>query len=69
MGKIIVINGPNLNLLGNRDKKTYGDETLEQINQKLQDYADRHDCTMKFFQSNIEGEIINAIQATGIAAA
>ncbi|OGC39035.1 type II 3-dehydroquinate dehydratase [candidate division WOR-3 bacterium RBG_13_43_14] len=61
MGKVIVINGPNLNLLGIRDKELYGEKNLEQINKELQFNADKHECMIEFFQSNHEGEIIDAI--------
>ena len=62
MGKIVVINGPNLNLLGIRDKNVYGEYDLDQISKELADRASEFGCTVEFFQSNIEGEIVNALQ-------
>lgn len=59
---IIVINGPNLNMLGTRDPNLYGSLTLDEINQKMSDYAQEKNILLKFFHSNIEGEIINQIQ-------
>jgi 3-dehydroquinate dehydratase-2 len=58
--KIIIINGPNLNLLGKREEKHYGALTLDKIKKIITDEFAEIDFT--FFQSNIEGEIINAIQ-------
>ncbi len=60
--KIIVINGPNLNLLGTREKSIYGDKTLEDINLILTKYAEENSSEIISFQSNIEGEIIDFIQ-------
>ena len=60
--KILVINGPNLNLLGDRENAIYGDCTLENINDKLKEKAESLDCDIDFFQSNIEGELIERIQ-------
>jgi 3-dehydroquinate dehydratase-2 len=59
--KILVINGPNLNLLGKRDKDHYGSLTLESIEKLLND--EFPEIEFEFFQSNAEGEIINKIQA------
>ena len=61
--KILVINGPNLNMLGDREKENYGETTLETINQDLQTLADELAVEISFFQSNIEGELVNKIQA------
>ena len=58
--KILLINGPNLNLLGDRDKTQYGKLTLKNIEEKLLNEFPQIDFT--FYQSNVEGEIINAIQ-------
>src|SRR6056297_551278 len=58
--KILVLNGPNLNLLGKRDPAIYGSETLADIESKLQDQFP--DIEFEFHQSNHEGELINAIQ-------
>jgi len=59
--RIMVINGPNLNMLGQREVQTYGSTTLEDINESITLTADVLDATVDFFQSNCEGEIIDAI--------
>ncbi|NQT57021.1 MAG: type II 3-dehydroquinate dehydratase [Desulfobacteraceae bacterium] len=59
---ILVINGPNLNMLGTRDPNLYGSMTLDEINQKMTDYAQERNIVLKFFHSNIEGEIVDQIQ-------
>lgn len=58
--KILIINGPNLNLLGTRDTGIYGTGTLKELESFIKKSFDRHEIS--FFQSNIEGEIINKIQ-------
>lgn len=58
--KILVINGPNLNLLGTRDTNVYGTGTLDDLNDFLS--AKFPDHQLEFFQSNVEGEIINRLQ-------
>ena len=60
--KILVINGPNLNLLGQREPGIYGSQTLESINSDLSDDASAFGISLTFFQSNSEGEIVDAIQ-------
>lgn len=61
--KIIIINGPNLNLLGKRENDIYGNETFNEFFEKLQQkYVNQE---ISYFQSNIEGEIINKIQEVG----
>lgn len=60
--KILVVNGPNLNLLGTREPEVYGTLTLEKINEELLKYAKELGVDIEFFQSNVEGEIVNAIQ-------
>ncbi len=61
--KILIINGPNLNMLGIREPDKYGNETLEDINKKIADYCDGKNIDVEFYQSNIEGEIINKIHS------
>ena len=60
--KILIINGPNLNLLGDREKSKYGDETLETVKKKCDSHSKSIDVEIKFEQSNIEGEIVTIIQ-------
>jgi len=60
--KILVIHGPNLNLLGKRDESKYGSITLAEINQKLENMAQEKEVEIECFQSNIEGEIIDFLQ-------
>ncbi|MFZ0455237.1 MAG: type II 3-dehydroquinate dehydratase, partial [Ignavibacteriaceae bacterium] len=59
--KILIINGPNLNLLGKRDKSFYGDFSLEKIEAVIKDQFNKFE--FEFYQSNVEGEIINKIQS------
>lgn len=61
--KILVLNGPNLNLLGTREPEHYGAETLEQINQRLTDKARAAKASVVFFQSNAEHELIARVHA------
>ena len=60
--KILIINGPNLNFLGKREPKIYGDETLELINNKIKEFGMYHGMEVEIFQSNHEGYIIDKIQ-------
>ena len=60
--KILVLNGPNLNLLGTREPEIYGSTTLNDINALLKAQADDLGVNIDFLQSNIEGEIVTAIQ-------
>ena len=62
MKKIIILNGPNLNLLGEREKSQYGSFTLKEIENSCEEYAKKNDLELSFFQSNIEGEIVEKIQ-------
>ena len=62
MKKILVIHGPNMNLLGERETGVYGSFTLEDINDSLKALAKELKVEVDFFQSNIEGEIVDAIQ-------
>jgi 3-dehydroquinate dehydratase-2 len=67
MVKILVLHGPNLNMLGTREPEIYGKTTLEQINDKLRGLAASLESEVEAFQSNTEGELINIIQKKGVA--
>lgn len=60
--KVVVINGPNLNLLGSREPDVYGRDTLDEINDELREVASHNKIDIKFFQSNSEGELVTLIQ-------
>ena len=60
--KILIINGPNLNLLGEREQSQYGKNTLNDIQNKCSKLSEETNDKIEFFQSNIEGEIVNKIQ-------
>ena len=60
--KIAVIQGPNLNMLGIREQQIYGPMKLEQIHQQMKDFAEQNKIEIEFFQSNLEGEIVDRIQ-------
>lgn len=60
--KILIIHGPNLNLLGRREPEVYGSVTLEEINERLQAYAADKGIEVRTFRSNHEGAIIDTIQ-------
>jgi len=60
--KILVINGPNINLLGSREKENYGEVSLDAINEELLSLAKELNTEIEFFQSNTEGEIVDKIQ-------
>jgi 3-dehydroquinate dehydratase-2 len=62
MSKILVIHGPNLNMLGSREPETYGSDTLDSINHSLTQLAQQKSVQLETFQSNTEGEIVNCIQ-------
>ena len=66
MSKIIILNGPNLNLLGEREKKQYGSFTLKDIEKNCNEYSAKNDINLSFFQSNIEGELVDKIQTSRI---
>ncbi|MEG1528577.1 MAG: type II 3-dehydroquinate dehydratase [Clostridia bacterium] len=59
---ILIINGPNLNLLGKRDSNLYGKDTLDELNAKLAKYATNLGANLSFYFSNCEGELITAMQ-------
>ncbi len=59
---LLIINGPNLNLVGKREPSIYGSQTLEDIQEELLTLANELDANLKFFQSNSEGEMIDCIQ-------
>lgn len=61
MKKVCIINGPNLNLLGKREKEIYGDKSFEEVFNQLQEFARSKSMDLSYFQSNEEGEIINKI--------
>ena len=63
MKKILIINGPNLNLLGNREKNFYGDTTLEKIKSISEEKCSESGMGMEFFQSNHEGELLEKIHS------
>mgnify|MGYP001490388162 CR=1 FL=1 len=62
MNKIIILNGPNLNLLGEREKNQYGNFTLEDIEKSCREFSEKNNLNLTLFQSNIEGELIEKIQ-------
>lgn len=62
MSRVLVINGPNLNLLGTREPDIYGQETLADINAKMLALAKELGVELTSYQSNVEGELINKIQ-------
>ena len=59
---ILIINGPNLNIIGKREPHLYVHMTLDEINKKIVDYTQKRNVEVEFFHSNNEGEIINKIQ-------
>ena len=61
--KILVINGPNLNMLGVREPALYGSGTYEALCQKIRDYSRDKDIAVEFYQSNHEGALVDRIQA------
>ena len=61
--KILVINGPNLNMLGTREPGVYGSDTLDSINSEIDTYAKAMNIECDFYQSNCEGELISKIHS------
>lgn len=62
MGKILILNGPNLNMLGKREPEIYGKMTLEDVHEMCNEYALKHGFECDVFQTNIEGELVTKIQ-------
>ena len=62
MNKIIILNGPNLNLLGEREKSQYGSFTLKDIEKNCKEFAEKNSIALTLFQTNIEGELVEKIQ-------
>jgi len=62
VNNIIIVNGPNLNLLGEREQSQYGSITFDQLKKKCTEHSKKIGINTGFFQSNIEGEIVNKIQ-------
>ena len=62
MAKILVLNGPNLNMLGIREKEIYGANTYEDLVKLIEDYAEKEGFEVKIFQSNYEGALVDEIQ-------
>jgi len=60
--KVVVIQGPNLNMLGVRDQNIYGPMKLEDIHAQMQGFAEQNGVEIEFFQSNLEGEIVDRLQ-------
>ena len=59
--KFLVLNGVNLNLTGKREQSVYGTQTLDEINEKIAAYCKAQGDAVEFFQSNVEGELVNAL--------
>jgi len=62
MNKIIILNGPNLNLLGEREKDKYGSFSLKDVENNCKDFSKKNDINLSLYQSNIEGELVEEIQ-------
>lgn len=65
MKRVMIINGPNLTLLGTREPEVYGSDTLDQINESMKEAADGLDLELSFYQSDVEGEIIEQLHKAG----
>jgi 3-dehydroquinate dehydratase-2 len=61
--KLLILNGPNLNMLGIREPEIYGTETYESLCRKVQDYAAAHGVEAELYQSNHEGDLVDKLQA------
>lgn len=66
MKKVLVLHGPNLNLLGTREPEAYGRETLDDVNQRLRQKAQKAGVEFDVFQSNWEGALVDRIQAARV---
>lgn len=62
MAKILILNGPNLNMLGIREKEVYGDASYEDLVEMINNYANDNQIEVKIFQSNYEGALVDEIQ-------
>ena len=62
MASFLILNGPNLNMLGKRDASIYGSKTLDEVNQEISWLANQLGVEVIFYQSNVEGELVNCIQ-------
>lgn len=60
--KILIVNGPNINMLGIREPNIYGENTYKQLVKSIKDYAKSKKVKVRFFQSNHEGKIVDALQ-------
>lgn len=63
MKKILILNGPNLNMTGEREPGVYGHHTLDEINQLIAEHAEKLGLECTFFQSNHEGDLVDKIQS------
>lgn len=64
MARVLVLHGPNLNLLGKREPEHYGSETLDEVHRRLVEKGQKWGCQVDAFQSNIEGELIDQIHSS-----
>ena len=64
MSEILVINGPNINMLGKRENDIYGDVTYESLIAKINEFSSKKNLKAQFFQSNAEHEIVSTIQSS-----
>jgi 3-dehydroquinate dehydratase-2 len=62
MASFLILNGPNLNMLGRRDTSIYGSKTLDEVNHEISRVAQELGVEVLFYQSNLEGELVNRIQ-------
>lgn len=64
MKRVLILNGPNLNMLGSREENIYGNKSLDDINAEILEVASENNIECEFFQSNIEGELIDKIHTS-----